>query len=337
MEIEALLESYHAEAAKNATDITAVKAEVSKLIDKITAMQVGSATGTPNGVLPKDETQAVMAAIRGDRRISAAMTVGSDPDGGFSVLPTYSEQIDKVQRDQSPMRNHCRIIKISSAEFRELIDASDISSGWVGEADARPETTSLQFMERKIPVNEIYAMPKATRSLLDNSSVDIAAWLAQKSGDKFGRDEGAAFVSGNGVNRPMGFLSYPATTEADFTRAWGKWQYTPTGNATSFASTNPGDALVDLSYSLRAPYRANAVWMGSSDTARVIRKMKDGQGNYLWQPATVAGQPDLLMGKPWVTNEFMPAIGANAFPVAYGDFGRGYIIVGSTRNPDHPR
>ena len=88
-----------------------------------------------------------------------------------------------------------------------------------------------------------------------------------------------------------------------------------------------GDALVDLFYSLRAPYRQNAVWMGSSDTARLIRKFKDGQGNYLWQPATSAGQPDLLLGKPWVTNEFMPAVGANAFPLAVGDFSRGYIIV----------
>jgi HK97 family phage major capsid protein len=179
----------------------------------------------------------------------------------------------------------------------------------------------------RIPAREIYANPAITQNLLDDSSIDLGAWIVDKVANRFARMEGAAFVDGDGVAKPRGYLSYPTASTGDSARPWGTLQYVPTGAAAAFASSNPGDALIDLVYSLKANFRPNAVWQMNRKTASIVRKFKDGQGNYLWSESIVAGQPSLLLGHPVDFNEEMPDLGANEFPVAFGDFGSGYTVV----------
>jgi HK97 family phage major capsid protein len=172
---------------------------------------------------------------------------------------------------------------------------------------------------------ELYAMPAATSALLDDSAVNIDEWIAEEVRDAFAQREGTAFVTGNGTAKPKGFLDYTKVANASWT--WGNIGFLATGVDGAFASTNPGDKLIDLVYAVRAGYRANGTFVFNRATQAVIRKMKDGDGNYLWQPAAKAGDASMLMGYPVAESEDMPAIATNSYSVAFGDFRRGYLIV----------
>jgi len=153
--------------------------------------------------------------------------------------------------------------------------------------------------------------------------VDIAQWLADEVSITFAEQEGAAFISGNGIKKPKGVLAYPTVANASY--AWGKLGFVVTGGAAAFASSNPADAIINLHYALKAGYRNNASWLISDAVMGTVRQMKDGQNNYLWAPPTVDA-PATILGKPVVTDDNMPALAANAFPIAFGDFQRGYLI-----------
>ena len=209
------------------------------------------------------------------------------------------------------------------------------SGGWVGEKASRADTNTPGVGEQTIEVFEQYAQPKATQRLLDDAEVDIEAWLAGKIADILTRTENTAFVSGNGVNKPKGFLGYAsaAVTTADASRDWGKLQYIATGAAGAFASPNasasrlPADVLIDLIQATKPLYRANGRFAMNRATAGAVRKLKDGDNNYLWQPSIVAGQPDQLLGYPVSELEDMPDIASNTFSIAFGDFRRGYQVI----------
>jgi HK97 family phage major capsid protein len=145
----------------------------------------------------------------------------------------------------------------------------------------------------------------------------------------FAEKEGAAWITGDAIGKPSGLLSYPTIANASW--AWGRLGFVVTGHATAFASTAPMDCLFDAYYGLKAGYRTNSSWLMSSATANIVRKFKDGQGNYLWTASVISGQPDALLGRPVEIDDNMPAVGANAFPIAFGDFYRGYTIVDKTR------
>ena len=171
-------------------------------------------------------------------------------------------------------------------------------------------------------------MPSATQKVLEDAVLDLESWLAMKVADKFARGENAAFVSGNGILKPMGILSYTMSSNPDSSRAWSQWQYVATGTSAGFGTTTNGtDKLIDLIYSLKAGYRNNARFFMSRGTVGAVRKLKDGQGNYIWQPALTAGQPSSLMGFPLVEGEDMPAIAADSYSIGFGDFAEAYTIV----------
>lgn len=256
-----------------------------------------------------------------------AMSVGSDPDGGYSVVSALSVEITKRIFEMSPVRQVARVVTVDKDAFEELVDKDDAAASWVGETGDRPETATPQIAKMRIPAFEIYSMPKATQQLLEDSSLDIGEWLIDKVTSKFARAEAAGFIVGNGVTQPRGFLTYPANTTDDTTRAWGTMQYVPSGAAGAFAASNPADALIDVIYKLKTDYRPRAAWLMNRDTARRIRQFKDAQGQYIWQPGATAGQPDNLLGFPVRLAEDMPAIAANSFGVAFGDFSAGYTIV----------
>ena len=265
----------------------------------------------------------------GDLLEGKGMSVGNDPEGGYSVYPTLSSMITKRIFETSPIRPYARVVTIGTDAFEELLDIEEAEANWVGETESRTDTTTPDLGKLIIPAHEIYAMPKVTQKLLDDSSIDIGGWLVEKVGNRFARRENAAFVTGDGIRKPRGFLSYGADSVAtdDSTRAWGKLQYVPSGAANNFASTNPADVLVNIQSELKSVFRTGAAWMMNRRTAGVIRQFKDSNGRFLWTDSLAQGQPPMLLGHPVSLAEDMPSIGAGTFPVAFGDFRAGYTIV----------
>ncbi len=202
---------------------------------------------------------------------------------------------------------------------------SGMATGWAGETAARPQTSSAQLAELAFPVMELYAMPAATQALLDDSAVDIEAWMSSEIEIAFAEQEGAAFVNGDGVTQPSGFLTAPKAADASW--SWGKLGYVTTGVSGGFAASGASDVLIDTIYALKAGYRQNASIVMNRKTQNQIRRFKDANGNYLWLPPTGPGQPASLMGYPVVEAEDMPNIGADSFSIAIGDFRAGYLVV----------
>lgn len=262
------------------------------------------------------------------RDVMAAMSVGSDPDGGYTVTPDTSGRIVKKIYETSPMRQVASVTTIGTDRLEGFADLGEGTAGWVGESAPRPVTGTAQLGKWEIPVHEMYAFPQATQKVLDDSMFDIEGWLAEKTSDKFIRTENAAFLNGDGVLKPRGLLTHPTVTTADSTRAWGKFQHIVTGTNGSFGTAPNGtDKIIDLVYSLKAGYRANANFMMARATIGGVRKLKDGQGNYVWQPSLSALSGGTILGFNIVEAEDMPALSDNGLSIAFGDFAEAYQIV----------
>lgn len=262
------------------------------------------------------------------RDVMAAMSVGSDPDGGYSVTPDTSGRIIKRIYETSPMRQIASVTTIGTDRLEGFNDLGEGTAGWVGETAPRPATATAQIGKWEIPVHEMYAFPQATQKVLDDSMFDIEAWLAEKASDKFIRTENAAFLTGDGNLKPRGLLTYPTATTADATRAWGTFQHIATGTSASFGTgTNGSDKIIELVYGVKAGYRANANFLMSRSSVAGVRKLKDGQGNYLWAPSLQSLSGGVLLGFNIVEAEDMPAIAADTLSIAFGDFREAYQIV----------
>lgn len=285
------------------------------------------------------EHKAISAYIRSGGRDDTEikeLSVGSDPDGGYTVLPVLSSGMTKRLFDQSPIRRLARVETMANGDaFEELVDLDDVGATWVGEKQSRPATTTAQLGKFSVPLREIYALQPVTQRLLDDSSRNIGEWAIGKISDKFGRSEGVSFVSGDGILKPRGFLTYETDAAPDTSRAKNKIQFVKTGDASGFLAlntstgVNPADCLIDMVYSLRSPYKqgGNVGWLMNSTTASVIRKFKDGDGNYIWQNAVAAGQPASLLGFPVELDENMPDVAGGNYPIAFGNWTLGYCIV----------
>ncbi len=311
--------------------------ELSNMINEVkslqAAMQVGSGGQNvdPDVQAHADQFNSwfrrgdrALSADLGDLEVKAKLTTQSDPDGGYLVPTDMENTIDRVLGAASAMRSAARVMPISSNTYKKLVSKGGAGSGWVGESEDRPETNTPQLAEIAINTKELYAQPASTQSALDDAAIDVAKWLADEVSIEFAEQEGAAFISGDGVNRPKGILGYP--TVANSSHTWGKVGFVKTGAASSFASTNPADALVDLYYALKAGYRNGASWIISDVVQGEVRKMKDGQGNYLWAAPTESA-PATFLGKPIMSDDNMPGLAANKFPVAFGNWKRAYLIV----------
>jgi HK97 family phage major capsid protein len=254
-----------------------------------------------------------------------ALSTGSNPDGGFLVPPEIEYKIGERLFAISPIRSLASIRTISSNIYKKPMMATGAVAGWVGETDARTQTTTPTLDELSFPAMELYAMPAATATLLEDSALNVDEWLAQEVDRVFATQEGAAFVSGDGNNKPKGFISYNTVANASWT--WGNIGYVASGTAGAFPAAAPSDVLVDLIFALKAGYRQNASFVMNRKTQSLIRKFKDTTNNYIWQPpASPAGRAS-LMNFPVYDVEDMPDIAANSLSVAFGDFSRGYLIV----------
>lgn len=252
-----------------------------------------------------------------------ALSVGSDPDGGYTVHPDMNGRVVSKVFETSPMRAYASVTTIGTDALEGMYDLDEAGSGWVEETEARPETTTPQMEKYRIPVHTLFANPRVTQKILDDSSINIEQYLADKISRKFGRDEATAFVTGTGVTRPRGFLDYP-----DGTTLPGTIERFTTGVNGGFAAApNGGDALIDALYGLKAEYRANATWFFNRSTTGALRKLKDSDGSYLWTPGIQAGQPATLLGYPTASFEDMPDIATGSLSIAVGDMRSAYQIV----------
>jgi HK97 family phage major capsid protein len=254
-----------------------------------------------------------------------ALSRGSGPDGGYLVpLPTEREVLRRLAK-LSPIRAISGVREISGASLRRAFSTTGPAAGWVAEADPRPQTNNQQLADMTFPAMELYAMPAATQALLDDSVVDIEQWIAEEVQTAFAEQEGAAFVAGDGVNKPKGFLSY--TTVADASWSWGNIGYVATGAAGAFAATDPSDALINLVYALRAGFRQNGKFVMGRRAQSLVRQFKTTTGDYIWAPPATADSAASLMNFPVVEAEDMPDPAANSLSIAFGDFERGYVVV----------
>ena len=256
------------------------------------------------------DSQAWASFIRtGETSALEGKSIASGDSDGSLIAPVETEtRIDSVLAESSPMRRLATIRTIGTSTFRKPVSTSGAASGWAGETEARVETDTPTLELLDFPTGELYAMPAATQALLDDSVADVDAWLAEEVRDVFAAQETAAFVNGDGVNKPSGFLT-----------------------ATGLGAIEPAqfdtDGLLDLIYEPQSRYRSNASFVMNRRTINAVRKFKDADGNYIWQPSLAAGSPSTLLGYPLVEMEDMPDIGGGASCVAFGDFRRGYLIA----------
>jgi len=296
-------------------------AKVERLNKRLETLSIS--LSQPAAATAQDETKSAWTRFirSGDETalIEAKSLTSTDGDGGY-VAPIETENlIDRVLEEASPIRRIATVRKIGSGLFRKPISTSQAAAGWAGESDARPETTAPTLKLLDFPAGELYAMPAATQALLDDSVADVDAWLAEEVRDVFAAQETAAFVSGNGTNKPKGFLSYQGGADA--------LSEINTGAAGAFASGDQYDTLMGLTYALKSRYRPGASFVMNRRTLSAIRTIKDADDNYVWTPGHEAGKPSMLLGYPVIEAEDMPDIGADATAVAFGDFRRGYLIA----------
>ena len=267
-----------------------------------------------------------------------AMNVGTPADGGYAVPIQQDRDIMRLLTDLSPMRQVCRVMTVGTEDYRKLVNLGGTASGWVGETDARPATAGPTLAQLKPSFGELYANPEVTQKALDDIFFNVEGELSQDISESFAVLEGKAFLSGTGTNQPVGLLTAKTSAEADSARAFGTVQHIATGVADNFPAKDPADILIYLIYSMKAGYRTGAQFMVNSMTLAAMRKWKDGQGNYIWQPAMQNGQPGSIFGYGYVTNEDMPSAGAGAIPVVFGNFQQAYVIfdrvgIRSLRDP----
>ena len=254
-----------------------------------------------------------------------AMSGAVSADGGYLLDPQTAASIQSMLVSSTSLRSVANVVQIDATSYDVIIDSTEVGSGWQTEISAVSETATPVINRISIKLNELSAMPKASQRLLDDSAFDVEGWLAGKISTRFIRAESAAFINGDGVDKPKGILL--PTKVANSAWVWGQLGYIATGAAADFAATNAADCIITLVYGLIADYRANATFLMNSKTAGAVRKMKDADGRFLWSDGLNVGEPARLMGYSVLISEDMPDIAANAYPIAFGDFKSGYTIA----------
>ena len=251
-----------------------------------------------------------------------SMAVVSDSDGGYTVTADMSGRVVERIWETSPMRPLCEVQSISSDALEGLIDQDEAAGGWVGETGARSGSANPKWGKYRNPVFELYAMPAASQKMLDDSSVDVEAWLAKKVADKLARIENTAFVSGDGNNQPRGFLTYPHS--ATINTEQGYVEQVDGAVATYYMDFGSMKRLVAK---LKKQYRMKATFVCNRATVGYLSTLKDNYGRYLWEPSLQLGQPDRIMGYPYEEFADMPDIGSGALCLAFADWQEAYQIV----------
>jgi HK97 family phage major capsid protein len=272
------------------------------------------------GDLPSQEVQQKLLSMYPEQERKALATQ-YDSTGGFLVRPEVSTQITEKVFESSPIMELAEVLTIGSDTFQEAyVDDESGDGGWVGEVEARSESGTPAFSQLEIPLHEVYAEPRASQRMLDDAAIDIEAWLQRKVAEKLGRKAATAFVTGNGIKKPMGIMGYASGT------TFGKLEQVTCGAANLVTA----DGLISLQGALFEAFQQNATWLMQRATRNNVRKLKTtGSGEYVWNWGVgLNGAPsEMLLGKPVRLAADIAAEGASALPVAYGDFRIGYLVV----------
>ncbi|MCD2164289.1 phage major capsid protein [Comamonas koreensis] len=311
---------FQAKQDKINADIDRLQQEVEDAHTKIAAAQMGAGGGS--GPKDKEYSDAFSAHMKkGD--VQAALNKGADAEGGYLTPTEWDRTITDKLVLVSPMRQICGVQTTSKNAYTKLFNMGGTASGWVGETAARPETATGTLQPMTITTGEIYANPAATQQILDDAEINLEAWLAGEVQTEFAKQEGLAFLSGDGVNKPKGLLTYVTGGTNATAHPFGAIAQVNSGAAAAITT----DGIVDIVYSLPSAFTGNARFIMNRKTQGLVRKLKDGQGNYIWQPSYVAGQPATLAGFAVTEVPDMPDVAANANAVMFGDFKQGYLIV----------
>ena len=244
------------------------------------------------------------------REVVDALQVGTDSEGGYLVPDEFEHTIVEALEEENVFRTLAHVIQTSSGDRKIPVSASKGTASWIDEEGAFTESDD-SFSQVTIGAYKLGTMIKVSEELLNDSAFDLEAYIAKEFARRIGAKEEEAFFTGDGSGKPLGVLAASGGAE--------------TGITAASATAVTADELMDLFYSLKAPYRKNAVWIVNDSTIKAIRKLKDGNGQYLWQPALTAGAPDMLLGRPVKTSAFMPSIAAGARSVLFGDLSHYWI------------
>lgn len=256
-------------------------------------------------------------------QVEAGLSTLSDPDGGYIVAPPeFDKAIDRVAGTISVMRQLATVRTIGVNEYKKIVNTGGTSSGWVAEKDDRSETDTSTLKQITINMQEIYAEPGATQLALDDTFMDLASWLADEVSIEFNEEEGEAFITGDGVGKPRGVAGYDFVANSSY--SWGNVGYVASGAASAL---NNADKLIALQHALKSTYRNGATFLMNDSTCETIRKLKDGEGNYIWRPGLTENVPDTLLGKPVAYDDNVADIGANEYPLFFGNFKRAYLVL----------
>ena len=304
--------------------VDAINASISE-IEKALNEKIAAATvGVVGDMQPSNpEYVSAFKAYMRKGDVQAAITVGTDTEGGYLAPIEWDRTITSAVREVSPIRANAQVISISGRGFSRVYSDGLVGSGWVGETAARPATTTPGLTTLEFLTGEIYANPAVTQQALDDIAINLETWLSAEVADEFAEQESIAFVSGDGTNKPFGLLTYVTGAANAAKHPFGAIEVI---GGTGVA-LDESDDLLDLAYGLDSRYRAGSKYYMNDATAGTIRKMKDGQGNYIWQPTLVAGQPNMLAGFPVVEVPAMPDVAANSVSVLFGNMEKTYLIV----------
>lgn len=243
--------------------------------------------------------------MRGQAPATNALKTGSDPDGGYLVPDEFEKQLIQKLQEANIMRSISHVIQTNNGEHKIPVVASEGTAAWLDEEAAYTESNT-QFSQVSLSAHKLGTLIKVSEELLNDSAFDLMSYLSGEFGRRLGNAEEKAFLTGTGTNQPTGILNDTNGASA--------------GSTAAKADVLTFDDLIDLFYSLKTPYRQNAVFLMSDDTVKNIRKLKDKNDQYIWQPSTQAGQPDRILNRPVYTSPYMPALAASAKPILFGDF-----------------
>lgn len=259
--------------------------------------------------------------LRGLDLEGKSLSTAVNSDGGYLVDPQTSETVQSVLNATASIRAIASVVRVEATSYDVLVDHTEVGAGWATEAGPQAETDTPQIDRITIPLHELSALPKASQRLLDDSAFDIEGWLAGRIAGKFARAEASAFINGDGVDKPKGFLTHASADNDVWT--WGSLGYVPSGVDGDVTA----DAIIELVYALGAQYRANGSFVMNSKTTALVRKLKDADGRFLWTDGLAAGEPAQLMGYPVLVAEDMPDPGSDSISIAFGDFAAGYTVA----------
>ncbi|MBV2148534.1 phage major capsid protein [Sphingobium sp. AS12] len=303
--------------------------------------------GSVDGIAPSSFGMADMRNLScsGDARdslanimrgvVTSAMRENSDPDGGYLVPEVIAAQIETLVLRQSPLRRICRVVDfISSPKVVLPVNARGATAGWVGETEDRTETETPELATVNPPGGTLYALPAASEEVVEDAIINMDQFLEENVVDAFAESESEAFIRGNGIKKPAGFLAPDRipTTQADGARPVGTLQYIPTGNPASL-STDMISLLVKMIFSMKAGYRQapGVAWLAATEMISYLTQLRDELGRPLFIPSLTDGVPGTLLGYPVLEAEHMDPVVADATPLAFGNWQRGYVIGDRTK------